>query len=316
MTHHGAGAHVTSLPTRVLTFGGTVVEIEYTGGRSAEIVDFLFERIPRAASHSVAQARLRLTEDPVDGVFTLRNHEEVCCVDRSAGAVASWLLHATCRQLVLAGARTNGLLLHAAAVKWAGRGLLLAGATGSGKSTLTAFLTNRGFDYLSDELVYVPLESMCVEGFTAPLKIKRSGVDALEGRVPLTTEGRVSMAGRHDVLVQPGADARATAPVSLSVIVFPRYQPNSEFRLKALTPAQTGLRLMAGVLNGERLPDHGFRAAARVASLAAGYTMRYASLTQVEVYLELLRHITSASGTIRARRRGIKMHRAPAVVPD
>jgi hypothetical protein len=74
--------------------------------------------------------------------------------------------------------------------------------------------------------------------------------------------------------------------------------------LKALSPAQTGLRLMAGVLNSETLADHGFRETARVAGLAAGYTMRYASLQQVEAHLDLLRQITDGSGSLQRTPRG------------
>lgn len=307
--------HVTSLTTRVLTFGGTEVAIEYTDGRSAEIVDFLFERIPRVAGNGATQARFRLVEDRANGVFTLTQHHETCCIDRSAGAIASWLLHATFRQLALAAAPTRGLLLHAAAVERQGRGLLLPGSSGSGKSTLTALLAIRGFDYLTDELVHVPLESTDVEGFTAPLKIKMAGLEAMKGQDPLITGGRASMAGVHDLLVQPG-DGRLTAAASLSLIVFPHYQRHGRFHLKALSPAETALRLMAGVLNAERLPDHGFREVARLAGLAAGYVMRYASLAQVESHLELLRHITAASGSSRARRREFKALRASSVAPD
>jgi hypothetical protein len=178
---------------------------------------------------------------------------------------------------------------------------LLPGATGSGKSTLTAFLTHKGFDYLTDELAYVPSASICVEGFSAPLKIKKAGLDALKGHVPLSTGALVSMAGPGDLLVDPDGSGCITAAVPLSVIVFPRYQPRSRFRLEALSPPQTGLRLMAAVLNAEALPDHGFREAARVASLTAGYDMRYANLGQVEAHLELLRLMTSTSGTTTER---------------
>ena len=308
MTDDGREMTVAALATRTLTFGGATIEIEYTSGRSREIVDFLFKRIPNAQAAAARDTGLCLLEDPTDGVFTLTSRGEVCCVDRSAGVVASWLLHLACSQL--AGACVNGLLLHAAAVQCGGRSLLLPGATGSGKSTLAAFLTNQGFVYLTDESAYVAPASPCVEGFCAPLKIKNSGLDALAGYVPLSTEGPGSIAGRFDILVDPDRTQGAPAPVPLSVIVFPRHEPGSRFRLKALSPSQTGFRLMASVMNAGALPDHGFRDAARVAGLAMGYDMRFANLGQIEAHLERLRLMTSDSPAVgeldaRVRRRTV-----------
>jgi hypothetical protein len=275
--------------TRIVSFCGTTVRLDYTRGRSAEIVDFLFRKVPCAPAGDGPGARLSLLENPSDGVFTVSSGERICCVDRSAAAVASWLLHLTCRQLTRG---ENGLLIHAGVVAWKGRALLLPGTTGSGKSTLTAFLASSGFRYLTDELAYVPSGSISVEGFTAPLKIKKSGLDSLAGRVPL--DAGASMAGRHDVLVDPdggGGDAPAALP--LSVIIFPRYRRRTRFSLAPLSPAKTALRLIAGILNAEALPDHGFREASRLAGLTTGYDLRYANLGQIEAHLDVLRRIAA-----------------------
>ncbi len=45
--------------------------------------------------------------------------------------------------------------LHAGCVAKEGRGLLLAGTSGSGKSTLTAALVRDGWDFLSDDTVFI-----------------------------------------------------------------------------------------------------------------------------------------------------------------
>jgi hypothetical protein len=278
--------------TRFVTFGGSTVRIEHSGAGSAAIVRFLFWRFPSGPSAMAPQTVLRLSEDAGDGSFTLSNRGAVCCVDRSAGVMASWLLHLTCIELALAGG--GGLLLHAAAVACDGHSLLLPGATGSGKSTLAAFLTARGFQYLSDELVHVAAASTAVEGFTAPLKIKKPGLAAIDRHLPLLTDAPTTLTGLDDVLVDPAASRCAAGPRPLSAIVFPRYRPRSRFQMKALSPSQTGLRLMAGVLNAGALPDHGFREAARVAGSTAGFEMTFSSLGQIEARLESLRALTSA----------------------
>jgi hypothetical protein len=189
-----------------------------------------------------------------------------------------------------------GLLLHAAAVRRRGRVLLLPGKTGSGKSTLTAYLTSRGFDYLTDELAHVPPASARVTGLGAPLKIKSSGIDALKPQVALRTHTSATMIGPFDILVAPESSERASTGSPLAAIVFPRYTPRSRFNLRPLSASQTGLLLMTSVSNADALPDHGFREAARIAALAPGYAMRFANLGQIEAHFELLRSMMSASG--------------------
>jgi serine kinase of HPr protein (carbohydrate metabolism regulator) len=47
------------------------------------------------------------------------------------------------------------LHLHVGHVAWQGRGVLVAGTDGSGKSTLVAKLPQAGFDYFTEEMVGV-----------------------------------------------------------------------------------------------------------------------------------------------------------------
>ena len=49
----------------------------------------------------------------------------------------------------------RGLVLHAAALAWQGDGLILCGKSSSGKSSLAAWLTADGFQYLTDEVIEV-----------------------------------------------------------------------------------------------------------------------------------------------------------------
>lgn len=286
----------TSLATRVVAFGGASVQIEYTRGRSADIVEFLFKRVPGATDGPVPPDSVRLSEGATDGVFTLSHQGEVCAVERRGAAIASWLLYVTC--LHLARGSSAGVMIHSGGVSWAGRGLLIPGASGSGKSTLTSYLAERGFEYLTDELVHVPSAVNLIDGLTVPLKVKNRGLAALKGYVGTSTK----IEGPREVLVAPDRFACAPAPVPLSLIVFPKYTPRVRFRLLPVPPAQAGLRLMAGVLNGGALPDHGFREALRLGRLAPAYEMRYANLGQVEAHLELLQRMTSASGRNKRRK--------------
>lgn len=50
--------------------------------------------------------------------------------------------------------RQRPIRLHAAAVAWEGRGLLLTGADGAGKSTLAYACLQQGFDFISEDVVF------------------------------------------------------------------------------------------------------------------------------------------------------------------
>jgi hypothetical protein len=295
---------MTTLATRLLTFGGMTVLVEHTQGRAAGIVDYVFARLPRPAGSTAPQVALRLSEEVDTGVFTLSSGGEVCCVDDSEGTIASWLLHVACRQL--ATGQAPGLLVHGALVHQGSRGLLLAGASGSGKTTLTAFLTAKGFGHLTDELAYVRPGSMRIEGLAGPLKLKKSGVGPLEDHLSLSASDARVREGRHDVLVSCHSPRPAGSSVTLTAIVFPSYRPRAPFRLEALSPAQTGLRLMPCVVNAASLPDHGFREVARIAGRVRAYDLRYSSLEQIEAHLTRIRSLTSPPGGMPATRRARK----------
>jgi serine kinase of HPr protein (carbohydrate metabolism regulator) len=58
---------------------------------------------------------------------------------------------------------TSAVVLHAGAVSLNGRAIVLAGPTGSGKTSLAAWFVANGFRYLSDEVAVLGLRpGLCV----------------------------------------------------------------------------------------------------------------------------------------------------------
>src|SRR2546421_9180842 len=70
-------------------------------------------------------------------------------------------------------ARTQGLVpLHAACVGLRGRGLLLMGPSGAGKSTVALHCLLRGFDFLSEDSVFVAPDTMLATGVANFLHVR------------------------------------------------------------------------------------------------------------------------------------------------
>lgn len=118
------------------------------------------------------------------------------------------------------------LVLHAGAVERDDSIVVVAGPSGRGKSTLTAALVQRGFAYLTDEVVAVDPETLGVLPYPKPFDLDRSSAgllgidpgraDGAKGKVAIEQLGEVATgAGRVRLMVLLGEPATAApAPPS------------------------------------------------------------------------------------------------------
>ena len=72
------------------------------------------------------------------------------------------------------------LALHGAAVVHDGGAYVFLAATTSGKTTLATFLTQNGFDYLTDDCVLIDRETLNVFPCTTPIHLREGGVSVLQ----------------------------------------------------------------------------------------------------------------------------------------
>lgn len=70
--------------------------------------------------------------------------------------------------------------LHGGAVASKHNAYLFAAPTTSGKTTLTAYLTQKGFDYVTDDCVIVDMCSMKVIPYPKPIHLREGGLKVLE----------------------------------------------------------------------------------------------------------------------------------------
>ena len=82
------------------------------------------------------------------------------------------------------------LALHGAAVEWNGGCHIFLAATTSGKTTLTSYLTSRGFGYLTDDCILIDREKLCVYPCSTPIQLRDGGTAVLRsyGALPDTLE--------------------------------------------------------------------------------------------------------------------------------
>jgi hypothetical protein len=275
------------MPTRLISFAGSTVAIEHDGAQAAHVVAFLYRHVPHAGA-GAPHVTFRLLSGGESGRMVLYRGERLLYDGDSAADVANLLLGDSCHEL--ADQSHDGLLFHAAALARRGKGLILPGTIGAGKSTLAAWLLARGFDYLTDELVFVAPGAGGFQAFTRPLNLKPPARAILQRQFDFEGQSRQLFSGSQFDLVPPSLinpRSRMSEP-DLSLILFPRYLSESAFELQRLSKAQAGLELMQCLVNARNLPDYGFSEITRLARKAPAYQMSYAGFDQVGEAVETM----------------------------
>ncbi len=274
-----------------LSYGGSAVTVEYDGARAARIVDFVYHYAPRG-SDPPPHVTYRFVPTAEPRRLALERNGMAFFASSSDAALADTLMGDSCHHLV--DRSQGGLMFHAAALAWQGHTLILPGAIGAGKSTLTAWLISRGLQYLTDELVFVPFGSECIRVFTRPLNLKRPSREPLRGYFdyPHTPGGEndpLVWSTPFNDLISPamlGTPDSTTGDLPLPTLLFVRYSADTPFEFRSLSKAQAGLMLMECLVNARNLPGHGFAEVAQLARKVSAYVLRYSRFEQLGTRIE------------------------------
>lgn len=146
------------------------------------------------------------------------------------------------------------VFVHAGAVAWHGRAIVIPGRTLAGKSTLVAALVRAGATYYSDEYTIIGPDGL-VRPYARPLSI-RPDASGPARRTP------VSDIGGHT----------GTDPVPLELVAHLRYDPAAGWAVEELTRGRTALALLDNTVPARTRPtevmDHLQAATAGVRGLS------------------------------------------------
>lgn len=270
---------------RLLHFANNAISVEYDGEIPTHLIDFLFHYIPETGS-ATPHLTYRLTMDEVDNKLVLYRGDERETDYQSEASMAIHLMERACYHL--ADKSQGGLMLHAAAALWNNEGVLLPGTTRSGKSTLTAWLCSQGFDYMTDELSFIPQDTKEIYAFTRPLNLKKDVRPLFRELIAATRQSESLLRTFNIDLFSPrGLTAGGVinhAP--LHRIIFPQFQSDASFNLQKLSKAHSSLALMRCLVNARNLPEHGLPEIIRISQTIPAYAMIYGSFEQIEQAFE------------------------------
>lgn len=170
--------------------------------------------------------------------------------------------------------------LHGAALVHNGRAVVLAGRSRAGKSTLAAWLTHKGWGFLTDEAALVEPQTLIVSPFWRPINVRRPG--------PLESILVNRRSEAAEVLV-PASTIGVLAPAApLASIAFPYFAAEKKAALGPLSPAAALMELtqhFPGLIAGGRA---GFRRLARLVESVPAYILEYHELDDAERVLRIL----------------------------
>lgn len=187
----------------------------------------------------------------------------------------------------LNGSARNGAVFHAAALEKAGKGVILCGQSGSGKTSLTAWLLAKGFNYLSDEVIFFSSNQQRLGGFPRSLVLKAGSAFIWQRCLGESPQGGFLRFSDGSAWVPPtlwGVDV--TPSVEPHLLLFPRYSPGAGFRFEALTQAGALFRVLENLVNARNLPAFGMQEARHLAETTRAFHLEYSDLQHVTAWLE------------------------------
>ena len=258
--------------TLTLAFHGQRVQLDLPTNLAAKV-----ERLFPAALLSAAQAENHITVCEQAGGYSLQSRNGHSIEAVGSSEILIHLIEEVTKLLITE--LGSGVALQGAAIGCGDLAILMPGLSGSGKSSLAAWLLSEGYDYLSDEIA-VLTPTGAIIGLPRPLVIEPGAAGIVQGLVGFNDSKSVR-AGMH-LLKVPLETKIETGARKVGLIVFPNYQQGSETRIESLSPGETVLRLDACNLNARNLQDGGYASVSELSRTVPAIQFRFGDFSQLK----------------------------------
>lgn len=176
------------------------------------------------------------------------------------------------------------LALHGAAVAKDGKTTLLLASTTSGKSTLTAFLWQAGYEYITDDEIFITRKDFRVQPVRKNLSLRQGGYDLLGAefkKVHKVFDGKT-----NTYIIIPEEKLNYESYTIDKVVFLAGYGSDEPYFVK-LEPRDAFLRLLKGQLSSKNSDGNVTEKYLMLTKLAQNtYEMRYSDLWTAEKFLK------------------------------
>ncbi|WP_168735179.1 HprK-related kinase A [Pseudothauera rhizosphaerae] len=172
------------------------------------------------------------------------------------------------------------LLLHAAVLARGDDAVLLPAPPGSGKSTLCAYLSHRGWRLLSDELALIVPGEGRVYGLVRPISLKNDAIEVIRRTLPESTIGPPVRDTKKGVVTHlappPGSVDESDRPALLRWIVTPRYRAGSTLHAERIPRPEAMAMLIDNAFNYDVLGETAFSTLTTLLGRGPAFDLHYA----------------------------------------
>lgn len=272
----------TQTSARRVSFGGHTLRVVSDSPQIATAIQTHLRHCPAQDADLIADFRVTAC---AESTFTVSENSSDLFPNINYDLTLQLLMTELISRLVAVCER--GLVIHAAALAHDGDAVILSGQSASGKSSLAAWLTADGLQYMTDEVIEIPLGEDCINGLPRSIFLKRGSAFIWQDRLPQTDPPRFlrfadGATWIDPQLFHPNAPVFTAAP---RVLLFPRYISGAPLQAEKLTTAETLFRILQTLTNARNLPRHGMDAATRLARRVTAYTLTYSSLESASEWI-------------------------------
>jgi HprK-related kinase A len=176
------------------------------------------------------------------------------------------------------------LIIHAAVLEKEGRAIVMPGVPGSGKSTLCAAMSLKGWRLLSDEMALVDPLTLDITPVPRPVGLKNESIGVITA---FSSEAVTGAAARDTakgtvVHLRPTVHSMQQADIKSRphAIVFPKYLRGSDTRLQVRARVPALLEIQENAFNTHVLGKGGFESVRSIVEQFPVYTLEYSDLDQ------------------------------------
>ena len=256
---------------------GLAISIVYPPGPWEEICRDCF----RECAVSDQPSSWFISAQPAEGGWEIYLNDRRFYSLRNEHQLGLGLMHAV-RSLLYAKGDYD-VAFHAAMVANDDCGIMLCAPRESGKSTLAACLTARGFGLLADEPALLHLKDWSVSPLHMPISLKEGSWSILQRHLPQVADAPVHLRsdGAKLLMVYPPPQHRAMRSRRLTHIVFPRFAPLSPPEFETLSFLQTLCLLSEGGMHfAKQFTHEDFETLLHSLVRTPSYRLQYTSLEE------------------------------------
>ena len=171
-------------------------------------------------------------------------------------------------------------ILHASCVNLNGKAVVIAGASGAGKTTLTAALTQAGATYLADDLVPLNENGLLAGDFPVALAVKAGSWPSVTELYPELDKANVLTTRRLQVRYLALGDTMTTPRfMPVATLIFPKFSSGVPFKATKLSPEAAFIALLDSGSAPEGMP-YSVKSIANLANTIPAWQINYGNLDE------------------------------------